>query len=122
MASNYLGFSTAQWGKTKSFALTGIDLVKQDLLNHIWTIQGTRLMMPAFGTRIPILTFEPNDPITINIIKEDLTTVFNYDPRVNLIALNVMSIPANNTIIAAVDLFYVEYGVTELFQIEIPSQ
>lgn len=117
----YKGFSTVNWISNKTVALTNIDLVKQDLLNHIWTIKGERVMMPNFGTRIPVLPFEQNDAITRQIITEDLTAVFNYDPRVKLLSLNIMSLPSNNAIIAVADLLYVEFNVTGTLNIEIPT-
>jgi len=115
----YKGFSTKNWGSARSLSLSNIDLVKQDLLNHIYTVRGERVFMPAFGTRIPLLTFEPNDDRTRAIIEEDLTQVFNYDPRVRLIALNVVSLPDNNAIVAFADLLYVEFNVRDVLKIEI---
>ena len=122
MPVRYRGFSTANWLKTKTFGLIDIDLVKQDLLNHIYTIVGERLMMPKFGTRIPITTFEPNDEKTRKIIEDDLRSVFEYDPRVKLISLNVLTLPDNNAIIALADLLYVEFNVTDVLRIEVPTQ
>ena len=121
-AGIYRGFSTKNWRKTKSFSLRDIDLVKQDLLNHIYTLKGERVMMPNFGTRIPIITFEPNDEYTRNIIEEDLRTVFNFDPRVKLISLNVMSLPDNNAIIAVADLLYIEFNVRDELRITVNSK
>lgn len=118
----YKGFSTANWLKNKTFALNNIELVKQDLLNHIYTVKGERVMMPNFGTRIPILTFEPNDEETRKVIEDDLTEVFNYDPRVKLISLNVLTLPDNNAILALADLLYVEFNVTDVLRIEVTSQ
>src|SRR5271154_3480433 len=118
----YRGISTANWLVSKSFVLTNIDLVKQDLLNQIWTIKGERVMLPNFGTRIPILAFEPNDATTIGIIETDLTAVFNYDPRVKLLSLNVTALPNNNAIIAMANLLYIEFQVTGVLNIEIPTQ
>jgi len=118
----YKGFSTANWLKNKTFALNNMELVKQDLLQHIYTIKGERIMMPNFGTRIPTLTFEPNDEQTRKIIEDDLTEVFNYDPRVKLISLNVLTLPDNNAILAMADLLYVELNVTDVLHIEISSQ
>lgn len=117
----YKGFSTRNWIKNKTFSLTNIELVKRDLLNHIYTIKGDRVEMPNFGTRIPVLTFEPNDENTRRVIEEDLTAVFDYDPRVKLISLNVLSLPDNNAIIALADLLYIEFNVTDVLRIEVPS-
>lgn len=118
----YKGFSTANWIKNKTFALNDIELVKRDLLNHIYTIKGERVMMPNFGTRIPVLAFEPNDEQTRQIVEDDLRSVFEYDPRVKLLSLNVMSMPDNNAILALADLLYIEFNVTDVLRIEVATQ
>lgn len=79
-------------------------------------------MMPNFGTRIPVLTFEPNDNYTKSVIEEDLREVFEYDPRVKLISLNVISLPDNNAILAMADLLYVEFNVTDVLNIEVATK
>lgn len=118
----YKGFSTANWIKNKTFALNDIELVKRDLLNHIYTVKGERVMMPNFGTRIPVITFEPNDERTRQIVEDDLRSVFEYDPRVKLLSLNVMSMPDNNAILALADLLYIEFNVTDVLRIEVATQ
>lgn len=118
----YRGFSFSGWKKRKRFLLTDIELVKRDLLNHIYTIKGEHRYMPNFGTRIPLLTFEQADDETVNIIRTDLTEVFNYDPRVQLIDLQVLNLPDNNAILAAADLLYVEFNVRDVLHIEVPAQ
>lgn len=119
----YRGFSTRYYvnnnGKTTS--ISNIDVVKDDLLNHIFTIKGERLMMPGFGTRIPLMAFEPLDKDTIKIVKDDLNEVFAYDPRVKLLGLEVVALPDNNALVAFADLLYVEFDVRETLRIEIPS-
>jgi phage baseplate assembly protein W len=118
----YRGFSTFDLASRKVFSLTNVELVKRDLLNHIYTLKGERVMMPAFGTRIPMLAFEPNDETTRSIIEQDLTEVFNYDPRVKVLSLNVQSLPDNNAIIALADLLYIEFNVQDTLRIEVPTQ
>jgi phage baseplate assembly protein W len=118
----YRGFSSAQWNSSRTFGLSNIELVKQDLLNHIYTLKGERLMMPSFGTRIPMLTFEPNDEETRQIVEDDLKAVFAYDPRVSLITLSVLNLPDNNAIIAFADLLYVEFNVRDVLNIEVKSK
>lgn len=122
MATFYRGFSSRDWRKTRKFSLTDIELVKQDLLNHIFTLKGERVMMPNFGTRIPVLAFEPNDEQTLAVVEADLREVFNYDPRVKIINLSVVSLPDNNTILALADLLYVEFNVRDVLKIEVQSQ
>lgn len=125
MANNiyYKGFSSAQWlsAGQKSFATANIETVKYDLYNHIFTEKGERVMMPNFGTRIPSLVFEQNDEVTLEIIREDLIEVFNYDPRVRLLNLEVVPLMDNNAIVAFADLLYVEFNVQDVLKIEIQT-
>ena len=118
----YKGFSTADWGRRRTFSLTGIELVKQDLLNHIYTMKGERIMMPNFGTRIPALAFEPCDDRTRTIVEQDLNYVFNYDPRVKVLGLSVLALPSNNAIVAIADLLFVEFNVQDELRIEVATQ
>lgn len=123
MASNlplYRGFSTANYllNPKSGFMLTNQELVKQDLLNHIYTIPGERPHLPNFGTRIPMLAFEPLDDKTLQVVREDLQKVIDYDPRVRLVDMVVTAAPDNNAIFAFVDLLYVELDVTETLQLE----
>lgn len=122
MANIYRGFSFAGWKKRGRFQLTDIELVKRDLLNHIYTIKGEHRYMPGFGTRIPLLTFEQADEETMAIVRADLLEVFNYDPRVKLIDLKVICLPDNNAIIGLADLLYLEFNVRDVLRIEVPPQ
>ena len=120
--SLYRGFSTATQEETRgrSFSTSDIETVKRDLLNHIYTIPGERVMQPQFGTRIPLMAFEPLDELSIKIIKEDLAMVMNYDPRVRLIDIAVLPLPDNNAIVALVDIEYVQLDVTETLRLDFP--
>lgn len=122
MTSIYRGFSTAHHltNPANGFTLAGAELINQDLFNHIHTIPGERVMQPSFGTRIPLLVFEPLDATTIAIVEEDLRKVFTYDPRVKLIELAVLALPDNNAIAAIVDLEYIALGTTETLRLEFP--
>lgn len=115
----YRGFSTANYltNKKKGFSLTNQELVKQDLLNFIYTIPGERPHLPEFGTRIPLLAFEPLDANTLAVVREDLTKAISYDPRLSLIDMVVNAVPDQSMIIAFVDLSYVELNVTETLKL-----
>ena len=115
----YRGYSSYEYQNNKSFSLTDIELVKLDLLNHIFTRKGERVMMPNFGTRIPDLAFEPLDNYTLSILDEDLRAVFAFDPRVELIAMNIVPIPDSNTVIASAKLLYVELNMQGTLDINI---
>ena len=59
MNYTYKGFSTKQYQHDKNFVMTDMELVKEDLVNHIFTRKGERVRMAQFGTAIPDLVFEP---------------------------------------------------------------
>lgn len=115
--AQYIGFSST----AKNLQLTDKDLINRDLLNHIYTLRGERVMLPNFGTRIPLLAFEPLDEQTLAAVKEDLQDVVNYDPRVELLDISVLALPNNNAIIALLDLRYVELGFSETLHLEFKS-
>jgi phage baseplate assembly protein W len=119
----YRGFSSKNASKPGgSFTVTNIECVKADLMAHIFTSYYDRPHQPSFGTRIPTLAFEPNDGEVRQIIREDLTKVFNYDPRVKLLSLDIYSLPDNNAIAAIAKLLYIEFDVTGDLRIDIYSQ
>lgn len=120
MARNlYKGFSSFEFQANKTFKLADVELVKMDLLNHIFTKRGERVMMPSFGTRIPDMLFEPLDDQTVDVIVEELRAVFEYDPRVTLLDLNVYPKYDENAIYGSARLFYNELNVTDLFELNI---
>jgi phage baseplate assembly protein W len=116
----YRGFSTRAWVEGKNtFRIEDVECVKQDLLNHIYTRFGERVHMPGFGTRIPDLVFEPNDPETIQIIIDDITAVMKSDPRVTLDDIRIYSLPNDYAIVCVVLLTYNEFGVSDELNIDI---
>jgi uncharacterized protein len=118
----YKGFSSQLWESgDRTFQARNKDVVKQDLLNHIFTSKGERVMMPGFGTRIPSLPFEPIDATTLKIVEDDIREVVNFDPRVELLDLNVLPLSDNNAILAYVTVQYLELGGVETFNIEVPA-
>lgn len=115
----YRGFSTYQFEATKSFKLRDVELVKMDLLNHIFTRRGERVMMPNFGTMIPEAIFEPLTSDLVTMVTEEIVKVVEYDPRVNLI--NIQSTPDfdNSSLTVAVELFYIELNLVDNFELNI---
>ena len=115
----YKGYSSFEFLTTKSFRLTDIELVKLDLLNHIFTRRTERVMMPKFGTLIPDLLFEPLDEETIDTIYDELDTVFDYDPRVELIELDIQPNYDVGSITVGALLRYIELNTVDLFDFNI---
>jgi phage baseplate assembly protein W len=115
----YRGYSSFEYEATGNFKLVDIEAVKMDLLNHIFTRRGERVMLPTFGTIIPDLTFEPLDDETIEVLDEELRAVFEYDPRVELLALSIVPNYDNNSVVAQARLRYIELDTTDLMNLNI---
>ena len=79
-------------------------------------------MMPAFGTRIPLMVFDQNDAQVHAIIENDLKMVFDYDPRVQLLDLSVVPLIDNNAIVAVATLRYVEFDVVDTLHLEFANR
>jgi len=115
----YKGFSSFEFQRRKTFKLRDLELVKMDLLNHIFTKKGERVMMPNFGTSIPEMAFEPLDPETVSTVKEEVLRVINYDPRVELINIEVSPDYDRNSLYVGTQVFYVELGLTDNLELNI---
>jgi len=115
----YKGFSSFEFQRAKTFKINDIELVKLDLLNHIFTRKGSRVMLPDFGTIIPELVFEPLDADTVNTVEEELITVFEFDPRVELIELDVQPDFERSSITAAALLNYIELETVDRLELNL---
>ena len=121
----YKGFSSFEYQKTKTFRLTDVELVKLDLLNHIFTRRGERLMMPNFGTGIPDLVFEPLDAETLETLEDELRSVFDFDPRVEVLQLDIRRAtdgngnPNENAVTASARVLFVELNIVDNFDLNI---
>jgi phage baseplate assembly protein W len=115
----YRGLSFRNFSKNKSIKLYDVDLIKKDLLNHIFTRRGERVKMFTYGTRIPDLIFEQLDDIALTVITEDLNAVVSSEPRVNLVDLRIVPLYDRNVVIASLVLYYVELDFTDQFDVSI---
>ena len=108
----YNGYSSYELTKTGSFLIQDIECVKLDLLNHIFTRVGERVMMPTFGTVIPDLAFQPVTQETVDTIVTELERVFNMDPRVQLLDISPTVEPDKNYIQVTATVLYIELNIT----------
>jgi phage baseplate assembly protein W len=119
----YRGFSTKGYENVgKGFTLYNVELIQEDLFNELFTVKGERIMQPDFGTRIPLLVFEPNDTVTADILKEDVLKVINGDPRVRLQECDIISDMDNHRLICVAKIQYIEFNVTKDLRIEVGSR
>ena len=72
MATIFKGFSTIDKIRAP-YSLFDQELIKRDLLNEFQTRRGERLMKPNFGSIIHDLLMEPEDTITDDEIRDDIT-------------------------------------------------
>jgi phage baseplate assembly protein W len=64
--------------------------IKADLLHLILTKKGERLYNPNFGTDLVKFIFEPEDGMTLNAIKEEITSVIKiYLPKLQINEISV---------------------------------
>ena len=109
----------------KTLTLSDIELVKQDILNHIYTRLRERIMMPSFGTRIPDMPFDPLDAELLHNIESDLFRVITYDPRIKLretsfsSGIRITPLFDDNAVVASIDVWYVEFDVSETLDIRL---
>lgn len=115
----YKGFSFKNYQYDKTIILTDVDLVKQDILNHIFTRRGERVNMPRWGTLIPDLLFEQMDEEVISTIENELRTVFNSDPRVEVLQLVVTPLYDRSLVVCTAVLRYIELNLQDRFDINL---
>jgi hypothetical protein len=84
----FAGFSTKNTIAV-NHELTDKDLVIEDLMNHIMTRKGERVMLPTYGSIIHDMLFEPLTEETTELIEEDLTDIINDDPRCKFVSIKV---------------------------------
>lgn len=84
---------------------TDADSIKQSLTNLVYTRLGERPFQPTLGSTFESLLFEPLDVITANALATSIKeTISNWEPRVQILDLNVIGYPDQNTI--GIQLFY----------------
>ena len=83
------------------------------------------IMMPTFGTGIPDLVFEPLDAETLETLEDELRRVFDFDPRVEVLRLDIQPAtdgtgnPNENAITASARLLFVELNIVDNFDLNI---
>ena len=84
--------------------------IKSDLMHLILTRKGERLYLPDFGTNLLKFIYEPNDSLTRNDIKNEITdTVKKYLPNLQINEVSVE--PSENNLYHA--QVRIDYTVTE---------
>jgi hypothetical protein len=96
---------------------TDEEAIKESLKNIILMDKGEKLFQPSFGGNIKAMLFELNSPATIKLIQEQLkSTINNYEPRVELISVEVYSLIDDNRV--AIKIIYALRNREEPIQVE----
>lgn len=111
----YTGFSTVG-AERGQYTVTGIELVKRDLLNEFETRRGERVMRPNFGSDIFDLLMEPLDEITKQDVVSDVRRIVDREPRVELVNINITEI--DQVLRVDVVLNFLLLDVTDTLRIE----
>jgi phage baseplate assembly protein W len=114
----YKGFSSTA-NKSK-FRLTDFELARQDLLNHLTTKKGERLMNPNFGSAIWGMLFEPLTGALQQEIVDDLTTIINADPRISADRIEVSEF--EHGIRVNIELTYLQTNETASMLVDFTKQ
>lgn len=114
----YRGYSSFEYQRSGSFSVKDLELVKLDLITHIFTRKGSRCRMPDHGTTIPDMPFEMIDEDLLEDLHAELKTVFDYDPRVELQELRVIPYYDINTVMASATLYYKEFNVVDVLNLD----
>lgn len=108
----YKGFSTVG-KKSPPYTETDIELVKIDLLNVFNTRIGERVMMPLYGSAIHDIIMDPLDDLTEQLIREDVITVINGEPRVRMKGAAPVITEVDNGVRVEVELVFLPQGTAE---------
>lgn len=111
----YRGISTVNPDNT-SFVLYDIALIKQDIINHFHIKQGEKLSDPTFGTIIWDLLYEQLTNGLRDLIISNVTTIINYDPRVNVENITVETF--DKGIQVDCTLTYLPYNISESLRLK----
>ena len=71
--------------------------IARSLRNLVMTLNGEVFYNPTIGSRVSRLLFENMSPTTSDLLKDEVTrTINNYEPRVDLISVEVIANYDNN--------------------------
>lgn len=77
--------------------------IKQSIKNLVMTNYYERLFHPEIGSQVTGLLFEPYSPMLDAMLTRAITnTITNYEPRVDLLSVDVRSNPDNNTVYVSI--------------------
>lgn len=114
MATRYINIDFPFKNSPKGFFLNLNDndqrAIKADLMHLLLTRKGQRLYNPNFGTDLLRYIFEPNDELTLEGVREEVTaSIRKYIP--NLIIKDLKVTPSDDSEYAAT--IRMDYSITD---------
>lgn len=120
MDNTFIGYSTIDPSRNRSWVLYDKDLIKRDLLNHFYTKKGERVMRPTFGCSIWEMIYEQLTPDIVEKCRLEVERIVTLDSRIEAKSINVMS--SQNGIVIMVDMYYRPFDVVERLRIEFENR
>jgi len=115
--STIFGYTTINESYT-SKSLSGLELAKQDLMNHFKIRKGEKWSDPTFGCNLELYVFEPLDQLTQDSINEEVYNVISYDPRFQIDDTNVRVVQDAHSVTINVKLTYLPTTTATELQIK----
>ena len=101
--------------------VTNADAVKQSIMTLLYTEYGERPFRPNLGGGVHGQLFEPLDLVTQMTLTNSITNVIqNWEPRVNIISLQVTEDPNNNAL--AISMTFNMVNITTPLQLNMLLQ
>ena len=86
--------------------------IARSIRNLIFTLPGERFFNENLGSRVSQTLFENMDEISASVIKDEITnTINNYEPRVDLISVDVSPNYDNNEFNVTINYYIVGIDV-----------
>lgn len=102
------------------FRRTNADLIKIDLINHLFTRRGERVMMPNYGTALQDLLFESLDDLLKTRVANEIQTVLDADPRIELLNMSVSADEQYNKLTVDILVRFIELDVIDNINLDLP--
>ena len=99
------GFSTHNIQFSNKFTLSGLELAKQDLMNHFNIRKGEKLMSPEFRCIIWDSLYDPLTDAIVEDIESNIQEIVAYDPRIE--AESILVEQYENGLLIEMNLTYI---------------
>ena len=119
--SNIVGYTTVDQ-QNGSLRLQGLELAKQDLMNHFKIRKGEKWTNPNFGSNLLNYIFQPLDDNTTEAINEEVYEIVSYDPRFKLASNDIIVDQEAHSVTVTVKLMYLPTTTATDLQIKFDSE